>query len=206
MSVHSGKADAERPVLAAPAIRDREGSASCGTNLDLRELQGSRQLPPLRGAQVLLALEGLLQAADLLGGEGGARPPLPPAGPARLRGPAALRARALALVARGLVRAEPAAVGGCTGGKGAAVRPLATAGAAPPPPFSPVAPAGAWIPANPQPAPPSFPLRARSLFTHLAPTGRGRGYPGGALGSAPPRRARCPRAGPAGGCPVEAWP
>lgn len=107
------KTGVEPPTLVAPAKRGREGPASRGTNLDLRELQGSRQLPPLRGAQVLLSLEGFLQAADLLRGEGGARPPLPPAAPVRRRGPAALRARALALVARGLVGAEPAAVGGC---------------------------------------------------------------------------------------------
>lgn len=141
----AGKTNAEPPILAAPV----KGSASCGTNLDLRELQGRRQLPPLRGAEVLVSLEGFLQAAHLLRGEGGARPALPPAGSALRRGPGALPARALALVARGLVGAEPAALGACTGGGGAAVRPL-PGWALPPPPLSPVAQPGS----RPVPSPP----------------------------------------------------
>lgn len=83
-----------------------------GLDLDLRELQGGRQLPSLRGSQVLLALKGLLQPAHLLRAEGGPRPPLPPAAPTRRLRFRALPASALALVARGLVGAQPAAVRG----------------------------------------------------------------------------------------------
>lgn len=58
-------------------------------------------------------LECLLQPTHLLRAEGGPRPPLTPAAPARRLRFRALPAGALALVARGLVGAQPSAVRGC---------------------------------------------------------------------------------------------
>lgn len=98
-------------------VNGLERIASSGTHLDLREMQGIRQLPPFRAPQVFLPLKGLLQPADLLRGESSPCPSLPPAGPVR-RCSRAVPARALALVARGLVGAQPTAVGGCKRGKG----------------------------------------------------------------------------------------
>lgn len=50
-----------------------------GAHLHLREPHPGRQLAALSGAQVLLALEGALQGADLLRAEGRAQPPPAPA-------------------------------------------------------------------------------------------------------------------------------